>query len=57
MIMLGSSSSELKEKAWGGLALPSIEQPWKAGRMGQDNEFRNSVSSGRTKKVVRINID
>lgn len=55
----GSSSSEPKKKTfWGGLALPSLEQPWKAGRMGQDNEARNNASSsGRTKKVVRINID
>ncbi|KAG7998354.1 hypothetical protein I3843_01G254900 [Carya illinoinensis] len=53
-----SSSSEPKEKKfWGGLALPSLKQPWKAGRMRQDNEARNNASSGRSKKVVRINID
>ncbi|GMY09358.1 myeloid leukemia factor 1 [Fagus crenata] len=54
----GSSSSEQEEKAtWGGWALPSIEQPWKAGGMGPDKVVRNNFSAGKTKKVVRINIE
>jgi len=53
----GSSSSKQEKAGWGDWALPSVEQLWKAGRMGPDNEGRNNFSAGRTKKVVRINIE
>lgn len=41
---------------WRGWALPSSEQTRNAG-MIPDNEDRSSANGGRTKKVVRINID
>jgi hypothetical protein len=55
--MLGSSSIKQEKPGWGGWALPSVEELWKAGGMGPDNEGRNNFSAGRTKKVVRINIE
>jgi hypothetical protein len=57
MIMLGSSSSKQKKTGWGGGALPSVEQHWKAGGMGPGNEGWNNFSPGGTKNVVRINIE
>ncbi|GAV92207.1 hypothetical protein CFOL_v3_35588, partial [Cephalotus follicularis] len=49
----GSSSSEHNEKTWGGWLLPSKEQV----RNAVDHEARTNSSGGRTKKVVRINIE
>jgi hypothetical protein len=54
---LGSTSSKQEKAGWGGRALPSVQQLWKAGGMKPDNEARNNFSAGRTKKVVRINIE
>ena len=56
-IILGSSSRKQEKDIWGGWALPSMEQPWKAEGMGSKNEARSNSSAGRTKKVVRINIE
>ncbi|KAK4578570.1 hypothetical protein RGQ29_028604 [Quercus rubra] len=53
----GSSSRKQEKDIWGGWALPSMEQPWKAEGMGSNNEARSNSSAGRTKKVVRINIE
>lgn len=53
----GSSNSGQKKASWGGWALPSAGQLWKAEGVRPQNEARNNFSSGRTKKVVRINID
>ncbi|KAE7997068.1 hypothetical protein FH972_001735 [Carpinus fangiana] len=50
----GSSSSKQEKAGW---ALPSVQQLWKAGGMKPDNDARNHFSAGRTKKVVRINIE
>ncbi|KAE7997071.1 hypothetical protein FH972_001738 [Carpinus fangiana] len=53
----GPSSSKQETAGWGGCALPSGQQLWKAGGMKPDNDARNNFSAGRTKKVVRINIE
>ncbi|KAL4621643.1 hypothetical protein ACB092_06G244100 [Castanea dentata] len=53
----GSSSRKQEKDVWGGWALPSIEQPWKAEGTEPNSEARSNSSAGRTKKVVRINIE
>ncbi|KAK2656375.1 hypothetical protein Ddye_009427 [Dipteronia dyeriana] len=55
----GSSGVEQKGKAtWGSRLLPSAEQACNfGGTMSDDHKGRTTASEGRTKKVVRINIE
>lgn len=55
--MTGSGSRQQKGNAfWGAGLLPSAEQVQSARGNGSDNATR-ATSDGRTKRVVRINID
>ncbi|KAI4356794.1 hypothetical protein L6164_000784 [Bauhinia variegata] len=50
------SSDPARNQIWGGREFPSFERTRRAGGFGTGNEA-NTNTSGRTKKVVRINID
>ncbi|KAJ0054243.1 hypothetical protein Pint_00239 [Pistacia integerrima] len=54
----GSSSDDQSGKAtWGGWMLPSTRGARSAGKMMANKEASSTTSAGRTKKVVRINIE